>query len=87
MLQAHAAADWGGWTAIVLLAAALLLLGWALAVQAGRRVTGWSAIVLGAVGLALIPIGFGFLFTILAAIWALIAAVDLLRGGPASGRT
>ena len=87
VLQAHAAADWGGWTGIVLLAAALLLLGAALARQAARRATGWSAVVLGGLGLALIPIGFGFLFTILAAIWAVIAAIDLFRGGRASGRT
>ncbi|TMC82357.1 MAG: hypothetical protein E6J06_11190 [Chloroflexi bacterium] len=87
VLQAHATADWGGWTGIVLLAAALLLLGAALTGQSGRRITGWAAIIAAGLGLALIPAGFGFLFTVLAAIWAVLAAVDLVRVDLASGRT
>jgi hypothetical protein len=78
-LQEHAAVDWAGWTGIVLLAGALLLLGIALAGQVGRRLTGWSAVAVAAIGLLLIPTGFGFAFTLLAGIWALIAAVDLFR--------
>jgi hypothetical protein len=87
VLQQHAATDWAGWTGIVLLGLSLLLLGSALVREAGRRVTGWSAIAAGAVGLILIPIGFGFLFTMVAAIWAIVAAIDLVRAGRASGRT
>jgi len=87
VLQQHAATDWAGWTGIVLLGASLILLGSALVREAGRGVTGWAAIAAGAVGLGLIPIGFGFLFTLVAAIWAIVAAIDLVRVGRASART
>jgi hypothetical protein len=84
VLQQHAATDWAGWTGIVLLAASLLLLGSGLVRDRRRRMTGWAALAAGTVGLVLIPIGFGFLFTLVAAIWATVAAVDLVRAGPAS---
>ena len=87
VLQQHAATDWAGWTGIVLLGLSLLLLGLALVREGERRVTGWSAIGAGVMGLVLIPIGFGFLFTLVAAIWAIVAAIDLVRGGRASVRT
>src|SRR5690242_16261268 len=65
--MSHAAADWAGWSGIVMFAIALLLIGFALARVAGRRLIGWTSIACAAVGLALIPTGLGFVFTLLLA--------------------
>jgi hypothetical protein len=79
VLQAHAAADWAGWTGIVMMSVALLLIGAALFADPRRRLATWTAIACGVLGIILVPIGFGFLFTLLLAVWQLVAALDLLR--------
>jgi hypothetical protein len=78
VLQAHAAADWAGWTGIVMMSVALLLIGAALFVEPRRRLATWTAIACGVLGIILVPIGFGFLFTLLLAVWQLVAAADLV---------
>ena len=77
-LQAHAVGDWAGWTGIVLLAGSLLGLGFAL-IREGSRIVGWGAVAVACVGLALIPTGFGFAFTLLLPLWELAAAAHLVR--------
>ncbi|HXN01163.1 MAG TPA: hypothetical protein VN973_04655 [Candidatus Dormibacteraeota bacterium] len=81
VLQAHAAADWAGWTGIVMMSVALLLIGAALFADPRRRLATWTAIACGVLGIILVPIGFGFLFTLLLAVWQLVAAADLVLFG------
>jgi hypothetical protein len=78
VLQAHAAADWAGWTGIVMMSVALLLIGAALFAEPQRRLAMWTAIACGMLGIILVPIGFGFMFTLLLAVWQLVAAADLV---------
>ncbi len=85
VLQAHAAADWAGWAGIVLLSVPLILVGSALTREGGRSVVGWGGIVGGVVGLLLIPAGLGFGFTLILALWELVAAIDLIRMRVSSG--
>ncbi len=82
VLQEHAAVDWGGWSGIVLLAVALLLIGMSTVRERDRSLVAWPAIAVAVIGLALIPIGLGFAFTLLAAVWAVFGAIDLLKLRP-----
>lgn len=84
VLQAHAVGDWAGWAGIVLLAGSLSALGVAF-IAKRSSILGWTAVVVAAVGLVLIPTGFGFAFTLLLPLWELVAAAHLLRTSPASG--
>ena len=81
VLQAHAVGDWAGWTGIVLMAGGLIVLGFAL-IREKRAHVGWTAVIIAAIGLFLIPIGFGFAFTLLLPVWELVAAIELARNQP-----
>lgn len=81
-VAAHAIADWGGWTGIVLLACALLLAGIAMLRSRVHRLCAALAIAAAILGLVLIPIGFGFAFMLPLAVWEWSAAVALLAAKP-----
>lgn len=76
-VAAHAIADWGGWTGIVLICGSLLAIGVAMIRLRIHRLSGGWAIGTAVVGLALIPIGFGFVFMLPLAVWQLVTAAAL----------
>jgi len=59
VLQAHAAADWAGWTGIAMMSVALLFIGAALFGDPRRRLATWTALACGVLGLILIRVGLG----------------------------
>lgn len=77
-VAAHAIADWGGWTGIVLICGALLALGAALLRCSLHRLCAGWAIGTAVLGLALIPLGFGFAFVLPLALWEFVTATALL---------
>jgi hypothetical protein len=81
-VAAHAIADWGGWTGVVLVSCSLLLLGIALLRTRQHRISAIWAIVTAGIGLALIPIGFGFALMLPLALWEWSAAAALMAAKP-----
>lgn len=81
MLQTHAAADWGGWTGVVVICCSLLAAGFAIVSLPGHRVLGYSAFATAGIGLLLIPLGYGFAFVAPLAVWQGAAAARMLSPG------